>query len=274
MEIKFKNVSYAIDNELILNNINISLKKNKINGIIGNNGSGKTTILKLISFILKPTIGTIKTGIYINSKKSKVKRNKEISFYIAYISEDNISINNCIKDEFNDILKEYDYKYDLVNKRSLDTLELVGLDKKYLNKNYDSLSSCEKYFVNIAYALILNPQVIIFDSPDMYIDEYFRQKLYKLINLLKIKYKKTIIIASSNVDIIHSLCDYVVAIENKKVIKSGDKYEVFSDKIVNQKIAVPKTIMFSNIVRNTKDIHLEYRDKINDLIKDIYRHVK
>ena len=274
MEINFKNVSYVIDNELILNNINMSLKKNKINGIIGNNGSGKTTLVKLICFILKPTIGTVKVGDYTNSKRSKVKRDKEISFNIAYISEDNVSINNCIKDEFKDILKEYNYKYELVNKRSSDTLELVGLDKSYLNRNYDSLSSTEKYFVNIAYTLILNPQVIIFDSPDMYIDEYFRQKLYKLINLLKIKYKKTVIITSSNVDFIHSICDYVVVIDNKKVIKSKDKYELFTDKVINQKIGVPKTIMFSNIVRNTKGVHLEYRDKVNDLIKDIYRHVK
>lgn len=275
MEIKFKNVSYAYEsNYLVLKDINLTLKKNKINGIVGNIGSGKTTLIKLISCLISPTTGSVRIGDKINSKKNKIVRNYEIAFDIAFIDENYTFINKSIEAEFENILNNYDYKKEEAKRRICNALELVGLDKSYLDKSYHNLSSSEKYFIAIASYIILNPKVFIFDNPNLFLDDYYERKLIKLINLLKIKYKKTIIIAGTDIDFIHSISDYIVAIDRGKIIKAGDKYDVFDDKLVNQKIGLPKTMLFSKIVKDRKNIHLGYRDKINDLIKDIYRNVK
>lgn len=275
MEIKFKNVSYAYDdNYLVLKDINLNLKNNKINGIIGNNGSGKTTLVKLIGCFIKPTTGSIKIGDISNSKKNKTKRNYEIAFDIAFIDDENTFLKTNIKREFENILSNYDYKKEETKKRILNALELVGLDETYLSRDYYTLSKSEQYFVTIASYIILNPQVFIFDDPNIFLDNNFEKKFVKLINLLKIKYKKTIIITSNDVDFIHQLSDYIIVIDKGKIINVGDKYEVFDKKIVVQKIGLPRTILFSKLVKSKKNIHLGYRDKVNDLIKDIYRNAK
>lgn len=283
MEIKFSNVDYSyqkinfIDNE-VLKNINIKFKKGKINGIIGKNGSGKTTLIQLINNLLIPTKGLINIDNYLIQSNKRLENVNELRFNIGMIFQfpEEQFFNNTVYDELAIILKFYDYKLDQIEKRVYDVLKMVELSTDYLGRNPMTLSNGEKRKLAVASALIINPKVLILDEPTIGLDDKSKKDLIKLLRLLKNRYKKTIIIVSHDVDLLHELVDYIYVLNNKEIVLEGTKYDVFKQVKLLKKygLSVPKIIEFEDKVLTKKKIKLGYRDDIKDLIKDIYRYVK
>ena len=93
--------------------------------------------------------------------------------------------------------------------------------------------------------------------------------------MMKIRYGKTIVIASKDTDVIFRLSDKVILVNKGRVVKEGDKYDILTDTYLLKKcnLKVPKLIEFSNLV-SEKGVNIGYRDDINDLAKDIYRYLR
>ena len=93
--------------------------------------------------------------------------------------------------------------------------------------------------------------------------------------MLKNRYHKTIIIVSHDMEFIHKLVDNIIVLNNGEIVLHGNKYQVFSNTRILKKygLLAPKIMLFRERVLNRKGIRLEYRDEINDLIKDIFRNV-
>jgi len=268
MEIKFNNVDFSYkkinyQEKEVLKDINIVLKEGIITTIIGKSGSGKTTILELISSIIVPTNGEIK---FDNVNK--------IGFLFQFPEEQ--FFNQTVKKELEIILKLNNYKTKDKQKRISDSLKMVGLNDSYLNMNPFNLSNGEKRKLALSSVLILNPDVLLLDEPTIGLDDKSKNELINLIRLLKKRYNKTIVIASHDMDFIHKITDYIYVLDNKSIILEGDKYSVFKkeEELNNINIKVPKLIEFSNRVLKLTKIKIGYSDDINDLIKDIYRYVK
>lgn len=262
MEIKFNKVTYKKNKTTILNNLNLIFKDNKITSVVGPNGSGKSTILKLLIKQIKPTTGEI---IY-NPKL--IKNN------IGIINQKFEFTHATVEDELIDALIKNKYKTQNQEKRIKDSLVLVGLSPKYLNINPNKLSKSEKNKLILAKALIYNPKVIIID--EILLDGYSKQELIKLIRLMKLKYNKTIIILTKDTDFAHAISDYVYIIKNGEVITKGTKYKVFTNiKLLKEnKLKPPRVIELTHLIENQKNVKMEYRDDINDLMKDIYRCIR
>ena len=252
MEIEFENVSYKI-----LNNINIKFKENKINSIIGTNGSGKSTLISLLN------------GNTLTEGNIKVDSNEKIGI-VCYKNT-----KKTVKEEIEYNLKKFEYETDNVEKRIIDSLKTVGLDKTYLDKDISSLSSGEIMKILIASTLSYNPKVIIFDELTC-LDSNGKNNLIKIIRMLKNRYHKTIIFVSNDIDLVHKISDYIYLISNGKLVFSGNKYEVFTNFEILKKysIDIPNVVKFSKMVLDKKGIKIGYRDEINDLLKDIYRYAK
>lgn len=282
MEIKFKNVCYSYDNiennSFSLNDLNFTLESNKITSIIGPNGSGKTTILRLIESIVKPNSGIIKVGRYIVGKDSEVDSLADYKIRIGMVfqNSDEQFMESTVKDELELGLKFYNYRLKEINKRVTEALQMVGLDEEYLNKNLFELSKQEKKLISIASVLIFNPKVILLDEPTNGLDEQSKNKILKILKMLKNKYNRTIVISSHDTDFILKVTDNILVINNGEIILSGEKYDVFKQCDILKKcgIKVPKIIEFSDRVYSLKNIKMGYRDEVNDLLKDIYRYVK
>lgn len=267
MEIELKNVCFSYEKinyktKEILKDINMKLENGKITAIIGKSGSGKTTLLELIDSILIPTNGQI-----------NIEDVNKVGFLFQFPEEQ--FFNKTVKKELEVILKLSGYKKD-IEKRIIDSLEMVNLNSEYLDKNPFHLSSGEKRKLALAAVLILNPKVILLDEPTIGLDDKSKQEMIKLIRMLKNRYNKTILIATHDMNFIHKIADYIYVLNNKKIIMEGDKYTVFKqeEKLNKIKIKVPNLISFSNKVQKQKKIKIGYRDDINDLIKDIYRYAK
>ena len=124
--------------------------------------------------------------------------------------------------------------------------------------------------------LVCNPKLYILDEPFMNLDYSSKKKIVKLFRMMKLKYGKTFVIASSDTNVALELADEVIGLKNGKIVFQGNKFDLFTNHELLSKanILEPKIVKFTNLVKNTKGINLGYRDDINDLMKDIYRFVK
>ncbi|MDD4547361.1 MAG: energy-coupling factor ABC transporter ATP-binding protein [Bacilli bacterium] len=283
MEIKFNNVGYIYNEKSslekeILKDLNLEIKSNQINAIIGKSGSGKTTIIEMINALIIPTSGNIKVDNCFIEKKSKIVNISLLRFNVGLIFEfpEEQFFNKTVEKEIGFGLKTFNYKTDEIKQRISNALKMVGLDDSYLPRNPHTLSNGEKRKVAIASILVFNPKVVIFDEPTVGLDSNSKNNLIRLIKMLKNKYNKTIIVVTQDVDFLHKMADYIFVLSDKKVVLEGDKYQVFSEVETLRKhgIGVPKVIEFSHKVLMEKGIKMGYRDEINDLIKDIYRYAK
>lgn len=281
MEIKYHSVYYSYhENNPIeynaLEDITLQIKSGKINGIIGSIGSGKTTFLELLNSLLLPTLGKIEIGNYQIEPKKKIYDINQLRFEIGFVFQNPKEqfFLPSVKKEIAFGLQQFNYKVDKIEKKIYNSLKIVGLNESYLNRDPLTLSNGEMRKVAIASVLAFNPNVLVFDEPTIGLDSVSKESLIKMLKMLKKRYHKTIIVVSHDIDFIHRLVDYLFVFQNGKMVLEGTKYDVFeTENIEKYGIVRPNVMEFSHLVKQQKGIKLGYRDDINDLIKDIYRHV-
>lgn len=258
MQITLKNIKYSR-----LNNINLIIEDNKITGIIGSVGSGKTDLAMLIGKISNPEYGTIE---YTTQDK--------IGIISSFSYEE--MLDGSVEDFIKSKSIRYNYKLDSIDKRVEEILKMVGLSNSILQRNVFNVSKSEKIKILLSQMLLYNPELIILDSITEELDSKSRTKLFKLIIKLKKFHNKTIIISSLKADNIYEFVDNLIILDNGKIVCSGNKFDVYNDinVINNEFISKPLTIEFKNKIKKEANIDLGNNDSINELIKAIYREVR
>ena len=270
MEIILDNVSVGS-----LKNINMCLFNSKITAIIGKNGCGKTVLAETVATLRKPEKGNyIINNRIIDFKNPNINYNK-LRFDIALVMQNNEYqfFETTVYDHLLYQLKIYNYKRN--KSHIIDSLKMVELDEKFLNREISTLSDSEKFKVALATALSINPKALIIDDPTSFLDKSSKENLIKLLRIMKVRYKKTIIILSDDADFILKVSDYIYILDNNKVLVHGDKYEVFSNSKLNGlEIPIPAIIEFSKKFSAKSKIPILKRDNVNDLIKDVYYYIE
>ena len=275
MEIVFDDVYYKnkITKENILKGITFKINKG-INVLVGPSGSGKTTILKLLETMIFADSGIVKINDYISEKTNKSIDKIRPQIGIVYQNPESQFFMNTVKEEIAFALKNY--KHESKENKIKDTLKRVGLNDEYLDRNPFELSSSEQTLLSLAVSLAFDPQILLLDNPFKNLDNARKQKLINLLKTLKYRYKKIIIIADNDTDSLFKLADKVFIINKGKLIKEGSKKEILGDYELLRRndINIPKTVNFSYLVKEIAGKNIGVRADINDLIKDVYRHVK
>ncbi|MGI6329297.1 MAG: energy-coupling factor ABC transporter ATP-binding protein [Bacilli bacterium] len=283
MEIKIDKLTYIYNYKTplakkALEDLSLSLEKGLIHGIIGSSGSGKTTLAELLNGLMMPTKGELVIGSYKLNKRISFQQLKELRFNVGLVFQtpEEQFFNPTVQEEIEFALKNFDYKTEELEERVMKALKMVGLEERYLKENPFSLSAGEKRRIAIASVLVFNPQVIIFDEPTVGLDYRSKRLLIKLIKRLKNRYKKTIIVCSHDIELIYHLVDYVVLLKEGHVIAEGKKEEFFEnfDLLLDEGIKLPKSLEFVYKVKMKKGIRLENKLDIQELIKEVYRHVQ
>ncbi len=220
--IKLENVSYKYKNsDYILKDINFSVNQGEVVAIVGKNGSGKSTIGKLIAGIIKLKEGNIIIDdINISKGKNLELINKKVG--IVFQNPDNQIIFNNINDEFSFILGKNKDNKDIIEK----TLSYVDM-AEYKNKDLYYLSLGQKQRIMIAEILAKKPKYIILDEPTTMIDSMGKDKIYQIIRNLK-KNGYTIICITNLADEI-LLADKTIILNDGKIV-SEIKIEELIDK--------------------------------------------
>ena len=156
------------------------------------------------------------------------------------------------------------------NKNIEEYLKDLGLDKSFLNKNLIELSHGEIRLLEYLKMLTFNASIIILDEPFMDLDYDYKKKVIVL--LKKIVKKKTIILGSSDTNVIYTQCKKVLILGKDKF--KYDKVDILANKNILRwyHLEMPEIIEFIKEAKDKK-INLPYSKDIRDLIKDVYKNV-
>ena len=237
IEIKSLNKSFG-DNK-VLNNINLSINKGDIYGILGLSGAGKSTLVRCINGLEKADSGDI---IYKGCKVTfdrEYRKNVSMIFQsFNLLQQRNILKNVMLPGEINKIENTKEKAYEL--------LKLVGLEDK-INSYPSELSGGQCQRVAIARALMTNPEVLLCDEATSALDPDTTNQILDLLKSLNEKLGLTIIIISHQMNVIERICNKVAIIDKAEIAESGNLYDVF----LSPKTNIAKRIIYSNHL-NTK----------------------
>ncbi|RUM56720.1 MAG: ABC transporter [Nautilia sp.] len=172
--IEIKNVTFSYNGEKVLKNINLIVKKGDYLAVIGPNGGGKSTLIKLMLGLLKPTKGKITLH---TSKIGYVPQYTNFSLDIP------ISVLDVV---LQGRIKKYKFFYNEEDKKeALEKLKIVKMFE-YKDKKISDLSGGQRQRVLIARAMVSNPDILILDEPTSAIDVQGQKEIYDILKELKI----------------------------------------------------------------------------------------
>jgi len=273
-----KNLSKKYKETLVVDNLNLTIKKGEIFGLLGPNGAGKSTFILMTLGLTEPTSGSISVAGFDSTREPlKVKRitgylPEKVGFYDDMTAKSNLAytaeLNNI---PFREIPKKID-----------EALEIVALSK---NKNQivKTFSKGMKQRLGIADVLIKEPELIIFDEPTEGLDVKVANQMLQTILDLNKKKNITFLLSSHQLNLMQRVCPRVGILSKGKLITEGTveslgrnmfgggKYRIelelekVSEKIIEKLKKLDKVV---NVIRNDNKIQIVC-DK--DIRQDISR---
>ena len=216
--LEIKKLNKSFDNKEILKNINLKIKHGRIIGLLGKNGAGKTTIIKLINDLLTPTSGEI----LVNGKKIGVETKKIISYLPerTYLNKQ-MKVSEVLS-FFNDF---YD-NFDIEKAKKL----LIDLDLD-INQNLSKMSKGMQEKVQLVLVMSRNADLYILDEPLGGVDPATRDYILDTI-LSNFNENASVIISTHLISDIERILDEVIFIDKGKIILHED-----ADKLRNKEKA-------------------------------------
>lgn len=235
---------YDKKNKIIIDNMNLSFYKDERVAIVGNNGAGKSTILKMISRLVKPISGDIK----INGESIVNKSPEEVANLVSYIQQnpEEMFIDDSIEKDVAYFLKSRSVKnYEDRVTQILEELNLYDIKEK----DARLLSGGQQRRVSLAIGMGMTPEVILLDEPTASLDILSRRELLKLLDILK-THIKTSIIATHDMQLVADWATRVIVMNQGCVIFDGKTRDLFKNKEILDKanLVVPQTVQLSHIL--------------------------
>ncbi len=225
--------SRTINHVRAVSNIDLNISSGDIVGVVGESGCGKSTLGKLILRLLDPTSGEIlykNKDIFSipNSEMRKLRQELQIVFQNPYSS---LSPRMKIKD----IISEPLLIHQLVKNKSeaeekvKDLLDLVGLEKDFINRYPHQLSGGQRQRVAIARALSLNPEFIVLDEPVSALDVSVQAQILNLLIDLQQNLNLTYLFISHNLSVVSYISTKIVVMYLGHIVELGSKEEVMNN---------------------------------------------
>lgn len=227
--IDIENVTFGYEKgREILKNISLHAKQKDSIGLVGANGVGKSTLLRLLVGLNLGFTGRIQVGETLVKKENLPEIRKKIG-YVFQDSDSQLFMSTA----FEDIAfapRNYGLPDEEVKKRVNQALELVGIS--YLrDKQIFKMSGGEKKLVSIATILSMTPDIILMDEPSITLDPRNRRNLIRILN----SFPQLKIIASHDLDMILDTCERTIIMSNGEIVCDGATKEILSDRNLLEK---------------------------------------
>lgn len=222
--ISVSHLSFGYDRKRkVLENINFQLKKGESVGLVGANGVGKSTLLRIL-------VG-LNTGfqgdVMVDNIPLEKKNLKTIRKNVGYVFQDADSqlFMSTVFDDVAFAPRNYGMSEAEVNEKTMEALKVVHIEQ-LKDKQIYKLSGGEKKLASIATILSTEPDVILMDEPSVALDPKNRRNLINILNRLN----QAKIIASHDLNMIMDTCERTILLSDGKVIKDGNTKEILLDK--------------------------------------------
>ncbi|MGG4265031.1 methionine ABC transporter ATP-binding protein [Peribacillus simplex] len=210
-----------------VDNVSLTIQTGEVYGIVGYSGAGKSSLLRCLNLLERPTGGNIIIdGIDLTSLSSKELRKHRQKIGMIFQSFSLIS-SKTVYENVAFALKAAHQSKDAIRLRVLELLEIVGLsDKK--NVYPAQLSGGQKQRVGIARALANNPSVLLCDEATSALDPTTTKAILQLLKKISRELGITIVLITHEMEVVKELCHRVAVMQDGRVIEEGPVYEIFS----------------------------------------------
>jgi ABC-2 type transport system ATP-binding protein len=233
----------SFKDKAVITGLDFTLEQGKCTALIGPNGSGKTTTLRMLSGLLKPTSGKIQL--------SDSDKNRDIRKLIGYLPQFPV---------FHEWMSGFEFlvyvgqlaglSKTTAKKRSDELLSLVGLSEAR-NRRIGKYSGGMKQRLGIAQAIIHEPKLVMLDEPVSALDPFGRREVLELLH--ELKRDKTILFSTHILNDAEEVCDYILFLHNGRIVESGSMSEL------RQKHQQAKIV-------------LEFSSRAEEFVKQLARH--
>lgn len=260
--IEINNLSKKYGNTQALDGLNLQMNEGRILGYLGPNGSGKTTTIKVLLGLIRPSLGTAKIfGLDVWKDKEELHKN------IAYVPSEPAFWPNTTGKETLYMLSKLHGNYDYVQEE-----RLINLFKFDVGKKIKQYSRGNRQKIALIYAFSSKAKLLIMDEPsnglDPLVDKAFRETL--------LEYKKnnnSIFLSSHLLEEVETVCDDIAILKEGQLIEYGSLGELKHLAATNIEAIFdkkpPNLTHFKNIknlVKNNKAISFQVNDNVNEIL--------
>lgn len=225
MAIEVKNISFSYPGSTVtaVENVSMTIEKGERVAIIGQNGAGKSTTVKIINNIYKPTLGEV----LVDGIDTRQRTTAQIAPHVGYVFQnpnDQIFNDDVVK-EVEYVLRYWKLPEEEIVRRREEAIVITGIGG-FLNTHPFDIPLPIRKFLTIAVVLAINSDYVILDEPTAGQDNWGRAQLGKVMNHLQAK-GKAIITISHDMEFVAENFERVIVMAHKNVIADGKPEDIF-----------------------------------------------
>lgn len=273
MKIEFKNVCFKYDDDSrlddVIKNISFEIRPGEMISILGHNGSGKSTIAKLMMGLLQPDSGSIYIDGVDTSDSNVTEAELDrlhAKMGIIFQNPDNQFVGVTVQDDIAFGLENHQIPREEMIKRIDKYARLVNMEN-YLLSSPEDLSGGQKQRVAIAGALAMETEAIIFDESTSMLDPRGTREIIEMIKKLKKESTKTIITITHNLEET-VFADRVIVLNEGHIVLDGKPQEVLKEKEILE--ASGLTLLDSlDIMNKIKDLNITNKKELEEALWEL-----
>lgn len=266
MSLSTTNLTLGYGDNIILEDINISIPKNKITILVGSNGCGKSTLLKTMSRLLKPKCGKV----FLEDSNIFEKSTKEIARDLAILTQtptapSDLTVFNLVKQgryPYQSWFNQWSKEDEKIVNHALEKTGLLDIKHKKLS----DLSGGQKQRVWIAMTLAQQTGIVLLDEPTNHLDIKYKIEVLDLLKKLNQTEKRTIIIVLHDINLACRYADHIVAIKDGKVYAEGDPKKIINEKLIKEVFDINSKIIDCPIFKTPMCITYQTLNTANSCI--------
>ncbi|MCD1147283.1 methionine ABC transporter ATP-binding protein [Peptoniphilus sp. KCTC 25270] len=255
--IELKNITVDFDHVIAVDDVDITIEKGDVYGIVGFSGAGKSTLVRTINLLQRPTVGEVHVlgeNLMELSPKALREKRKEIGMIFQNF---NLLSHRTVLDNVLYPIRKSALSKEEKRTKALRLLKLVGIEEK-ADHYPNQLSGGQQQRCAIARSLASDPSILLCDEATSALDPKTTKQILKLLKTVNEELGITIVIITHQMEVVKEICNKCAIMQEGKIIERGSTLEIFSQ---------PKTPLAKEFVETSTD----YGETLEKVRKNLIR---